>query len=124
VLEIRLSRRGRDDFEGPILELRVHLFRGRRDPETASGVSWHDHTQATMRFSNVVELDLGEFNHQNAILDLRFEDAGAHPLAPGLRAHRVTLEPAFGVRGSFVCGAIEVSEIERGAPPGSVYADD
>jgi hypothetical protein len=123
VLEVHLDRRGRDEFEGPVLCIRFHLFQGRRDPDAASGVSWFNHAQATLRFSNVCELEIGDFNNQNAILDLHLEDAGMHPQGPGLRAYRVTIQPAFGLGGSFLCGSIEVSDIEPGAPPGSVYSE-
>jgi hypothetical protein len=74
-------------------------------------------------FGNVCELRIHDFNNQNAILDLQFEDAGTHPLGLGLRAYRVTLQPAYGIGGSFLCGSIEVSDIALGAPPGSVYSE-
>lgn len=123
VLEFQLDRHGRDEFEGPVLRIRFHLFQGRRDAEAASGVSWYNHTQATLRFSNVCELEIGDFNNQNAISDLQFEDAGAHPHGSGVRAYRVTIQPSYGLGGSFLCGAIEVSEIQPGAPTGSVYSE-
>jgi len=122
ILDIHLERRTSDESEGAVLSIRFHLFQGRRDPSNASGVSWYNHTQATLRFSNITELELGDFNHQNAIFDLQFEDAGRHPNAPGLPAFRVRIQPAYGVGASFLCAAIEVSDLEPGLPPGSVYA--
>lgn len=123
VIEARLDRRGRDDFEGPTLWLRVHLFQGREDTNVASGVSWYNHTIATLRFANVHGLAMEGFNGQNAISDLRMERAGSHPLASGLSAISVSLDPSFGIGCSFVCSSVEVSAVESGIPPGSVYCD-
>lgn len=122
ILELRLKRRGRDEFEGPQLEIVFHLFQGERDPAATSGVRWFNHTQATFRFSNVCELAITEFNNQNAILDLLLEAGGAHPMSTSLPAVRVTLQPGYGVGGSFLCSSIEVVKVEAGCPPGSVYS--
>ena len=121
ILEVRFARLGQNEHEGPALEIVFHLFKGERDDSRASGVRWYDHTQATFRFSNVCELALEGFNSQNAILDLLIEKTGPHPLAPGLPAIRVTLQPAYGLGGSFVCSAIEIAELQKGCPPDSVY---
>ena len=125
VVDLRLERRGRDDFEGPVLLARFHLFRGRKDPSRAGGVRWEDHTLATLRFGCVHHLSIAGFNHQNAILDLHIEtlEAGAHPASPSLPAYRVAFEPSFGVGASFLCASVEVVDVAPGCPPGSVYGD-
>lgn len=86
-------------------------------------MKWFNHTQATLRFGGIAEVELAGFNNQNAILDLHLEEAGVHPEAPGLSAYRVTIEPAFGLGGSFLCSSIEVSAVESGLPAGSVYGE-
>jgi hypothetical protein len=124
ILELHLSRAGRSEFDGPTLDIRFHLFEGRQDESRASGVRWFNHTQATLRFENVSDLELTGFNHQNAILDLGFTDEGAHPSAPGLRAIRVSIQQAFGLGGSLLCSSVEVTSVEPGCPPGSVYEEE
>ena len=124
ILELRLDRMGRGEFEGPTLDIRFHLYEGRQDASLPSGVRWFNHTQATLRFENVKDIELTGFNHQNAILDLGFADEGVHPSAPGLRAIRVSIQQAFGLGGSLLCGSVEVAAVEAGCPPRSVYAEE
>lgn len=119
VVTLRLERDGPGEFDGPELLVTFHLFEGRADPSRESGVSWHNHVLATLRFVRVSELEILGFNHQNAVFDLRIERIAES--RSGLL--RVTIESAFGVAATFVCAAVCVTNVERRAPARSVYLD-
>jgi len=124
VVSMRLERRGRDQWEGPVLYISVHVFEGYRPSDRSSEVKWRNHTVVTLRFVSVVDLSLADFNQQNCLMDLTFE--------PGLRksedvtwvgpAYRVSLPSSFGANCSFVCRSAEIDNVERTCPQGSVYA--
>lgn len=124
ITSIRLERDGGDQREGPNLCITFHLFKGRPDPSRRSGVTWYDHTLATLEFSFVSELKLEGFNHQNVVFDLNISDlkppGGRGPHVPELR---VMIESSFGLRAEFRCFRIAVSAVERGLPPRSVYSE-
>jgi hypothetical protein len=68
----------------------------------------------------VEDLDLREFNHQNAILGLEIEvRPGARPDSKNFR---VIFEPAHGMGCEFLCSEIEVASVEAGMPSLSAYA--
>ena len=73
VISIRLERRGRDQWEGPVAYVSVHVFEGYRKAERSAEVKWRNHTIVTFRFATVVDISLNGFNQQNAIQDLTFE---------------------------------------------------
>ena len=124
VIGIRLDRRGRDEWEGPVVFVSVHVFEGYREDERSAEIKWRNHTVMTFRFSRVVDILMTDFNQQNAIMDLTFETG--RPEIEALTwagpAYRVTFQPCFGVGLSFVSGSAEVDSVERTCPEGSVYA--
>ena len=77
VISIRLDRRGRNQWEGPVTYVRVHVFEGYRESEDSIEVKWRNPTIVTLRFAPVVDISLSGFNQQNAIQDLTFESAGS-----------------------------------------------
>lgn len=121
VVEMTLQRRGVDEWEGPILLARVHLFQGAQDA-TADDMRWTNHTVATLRFTQVQDLSLSDFNTQNGLMDLVIEPAGMLPNAANVPAYRVEFQQSFGLACRFICGSIAIADVQRGAPPGSVYA--
>ena len=124
VISIRLERRGRDKWEGPVAYVSVHVFEGYRENEDSTGIKWRNHTIVTLRFASVINLSLSSFNQQNAIQDLTFESEG--PQNEDVRwvgpAYRVNFQSSYGVGISFVCGSIEVDTVDRTCPEESVYA--
>ena len=124
VIGIRLERSGRDEWEGPVAYVSVHVFEGYQDSDDSTEVKWRNHTIVTFRFASVVDLSLSGFNQQNAIQDLTFqsERLKKEELTWKGPAYRVNFQPAFGVGVSFVCRCIEVDTVERACPVGSVYA--
>lgn len=124
VLSMSLERRGRDEWEGPIFRVSVHLFEGVRDNQASKGIKYINHAIVTFRFDTVVDLSVANFNQQNAIMDLIFEAGSPRSkdiVWPG-PAYRVTFEPSFGVSCSFVCSSVQIDSIQKACPAGSVYA--
>ena len=58
VISIRLERRGRDQWEGPVAYVSVHMFEGYREAERSAEVKWRNHTIVTFRFATVVDMSL------------------------------------------------------------------
>ena len=124
VINVRLERRGRDQWEGPVVYVSIHVCEGYHDTERSTEVKWRNHTIVTFRFAPVVDISLGGFNQQNAIQDLTFqterpENRNVTWAAP---AYRVNFQPSFGVGISFVCRSVELDAVDRGCPEDSVYA--
>ncbi|NNE44068.1 MAG: hypothetical protein HKN12_07650 [Gemmatimonadetes bacterium] len=123
VLDVRLERLGRDEYDGPVVSLCFHLFWGEKSAETDSGFHWTNHHRVTLRCRQVVDLELRGFNRQNAIYDFKIHADGHHPEASGVPALRITLEPSFGIACTLRCTSVEVADIEPGPPPDTVYSD-
>jgi Immunity protein 50 len=124
VISIRLERHGRDQWEGPVGYVSVHVFEGYREAEGSPEVKWRNHTIVTFRFAPVVDLSLSGLNQQNAIQDLTFESEPPENrdvtwVGP---AYRVNFLPSFGVGISFVCRTVELHTVDRSCPEDSVYA--
>lgn len=120
VTSIRLER-GHPPKEGAAAYVSVHVFEAYHE---SGAIRYRNHAVVTLRFGSVVNISLTGFNHQNAIWDLTFEPA--EPRSKDVTwtgpAYRVHFQPSFGVGLSFVCSSIEVEAVDRGCPPGSVYA--
>jgi Immunity protein 50 len=117
VLSVRLEREGQNG-ESPALYASIHVFAGRRSVQSPTGVEFYNHTVVTFRFNLILGLRLTEFNHQNAIFDLIFEEPPDAPMGAPLR---VTFEPSFGIDCSFFCKSADIMQVERRLPANSVY---
>jgi hypothetical protein len=126
VISLRLDRYGRDEWEGPVLWVEIHLFDGRMDPRTRNGVAWFNHKRVTFRFANVALLELRGFNQQNGIDDLVITKTSdrSPDFGMGDERYRVEIIQSFGLGASFICGGIEIAAVVDGAPPGSAYCDE
>jgi len=120
VVSVRLERDGRDRWESPALYSTVHVFAGRRNENSETGVEFYNHTLVTFRFNLVVDLELSSFNHQNALFDLTIS---ASPDGPSDTPIRVVFNSSFGAGLSFSCRSVEIIDIAQGLPANSVYAD-
>jgi len=107
VIWLKLDRRTNDERFSPSLEIQIH----------AHYVTQH-HVLVWLRFLNVVELRLDDFNHQNVLFDLTISDFPERQ--SGNIFFEVQFHPSFGIGASFQCGAIEVVEVtpcnEEGIP--------
>ena len=120
VLTVRLERDGRDRWASPALYSTVHVFAGRRNEASSTGVEFYNHTLVTFRFNQVFDLELSGFNHQNAIFDLIIAKSHDGPTETPIQ---VNFEASFGVALSFNCQSVEIVDIERRLPANSVYAE-
>jgi hypothetical protein len=80
------------DRGGPTLELDLELFA--QLPE-ARGVR--------LRFTDVTELELGDFNAQNVLFDLLAEPRPGHRLG-------IELQSSYGLGGSFECSGVTLDD--------------
>ena len=124
VVSIRLERQGRDDWEGPVAYVSMHVCEGYFEDEARQRIKWRNHTVVTFRFASVVDFTLTGFNHQNALWDLTFE-AGTPESREVIwqgPAYRVNFPATYGANFHFICRTVEIDSVERACPPGSVYA--
>lgn len=91
------------DREGVVLELGIKVAVMSSETDAAGCFKVENPALVTLRFADVDELELGDFNQQNAISDLTFEPEGDRT--------RVEIWPSFGLGGSFVCLGVEVIEL-------------
>jgi Immunity protein 50 len=120
VLSIRLEREGEDPWNSPTLYSTLHVFAGRLNENSPTGVEFYNHTLVTFRFNLVVNLELSGFNQQNAIFDLIIETPANAPTETPIA---VTFQPSFGVALTFSCQSAEIVEVKQRLPGNSVYLD-
>ena len=118
VIWLKLDRRANDERFSPSLEIQIHAFEATNNvDEHGYYVSQH-HVLVWLRFLNVVELRLDDFNHQNVLFDLRISDFSERQSENIF--FEVRFDPSFGMSASFQCGAIEVGDVtpcnEGGVP--------
>jgi hypothetical protein len=94
--------------EFPRLTAKLHLWSMTNEVDEKGYYVTTKHTLATIRFYDVSDLKLEDFNHQNAIFGLGVEqktrDEGPTPY------FAVDFDPSFGVEVTFSCLRIEVIE--------------
>jgi hypothetical protein len=115
-MEITLRRSKDEGTIGPTLIARFHLrtFSGSSHTTEAQEEKEESYT-LTLKFLGVERLMLEEFNYQNVINGLDLEELKpVRQSAPGIR---VTIQPGFGVGGSFNCHQIKVVGLEPFVPP-------
>ena len=96
----------RDRWIGPVLNAKIQVLEATQRGAEHSG----DDTLVTLRFHDVDQLDLRDFNHQNAILELSFElEVRGEGLTPSIH---VEFRQANGVQATFVCFRVEVINAE------------
>lgn len=122
IINISLDRSGKDEWEGPILFAKIHVFQ--MGPETKNNGKefvYHHHLIVTFRFTTVENLALGGFNQQNAIDGLEISEK--YNEERKINVFGIKLSPGFGVQCSFDCDSIEIINLEKGIPEYSVYKD-
>jgi Immunity protein 50 len=119
VLRLRLDRGVDTDASLPTgtprLEADVHVFE-MTDQVTPEGFyELRKHTLVTLAFYGIDQLEVREFNHQNALFDLALEDIRDRQLET-LR-WSVALDGSYGVEASFLCADVEVVSVRPFSPP-------
>jgi len=110
VIQIQLSRvhagNRSNRYEGPLLFARVHTWDITNEVDSTGHYVLKNHTLVTLRFSDVRELKLEGFNHQNAIFGLTIQPKKANnPTDPKFH---IELDPSFGVDATFDCASVEI----------------
>ena len=110
VIEIQLSRvragSRSNRYEGPLLLARVHTCDISDEVDSTGHYVLKNPTLVTLRFSDVRELKLEGFNHQNAIFGLTIQLKESSD--PTDSKFHVEFDPSFGVDAIFDCSVIEV----------------
>lgn len=88
----------------PRLDVCLHAFEW-----TGGAQPSFNHHLVKIRFYDIEDVELGGFNHQNAILELRIEDNVHRANKPV--GFKVTFIPAYGLAGSFSAGNAEVLSV-------------
>ena len=97
---------GKGAYDFPVLTLRIHVWQLTKEVDSEGYLALKHHTITTLRFSDVSNFKMADFNHQNAMMELS--------LTSHERAERpspyfsVEVVPAFGMSASFECLKIEV----------------
>ena len=110
VIEIQLSRvragSRSNRYEGPLLLARVHTWDITNDVDSTGHYVLKNHTLVTLRFSDVRELKLEGFNHQNAIFGLTIQPK--ETTNPTDSKFHIEVDPSFGVDATFDCASVEI----------------
>lgn len=108
VLDLSLDR------NGPTCTLRIHAFAMRSETDDKGYFLLDKHVVVTLRFLDVSDVVLNDFNHQNVLFGLalqRLDNA----------RYRLDLETSYGLYGSLEAASVEI-ELAPGKPPGGIYA--
>ncbi|CAN5353152.1 hypothetical protein BH10PSE3_BH10PSE3_37790 [soil metagenome] len=99
------------DRDGPRCSLRVHGFEMTREIDEGGYFVRAKHVVVTFHLTDLLALELGDFNHQNALMSLT--------ITRGLEAsYRLELDGAYGLSGLIEARQVTI-ELEPGAPSGS-----
>jgi hypothetical protein len=98
----------------PTLEADIHVFLAR---EVQGRICFDKHAVITLGFSDVVGLELSEFNQQNVLWNLEFEETGIRE-----SPHRCLFSSSHGVECRFEFSSALVVALVPGAPEGSNYS--
>jgi hypothetical protein len=110
VLWLRLDRRASGDgCYGPTLDALIHAFEITNETGAAGAYVLRHHVLVHLRFSDVVELRLGGFNNQNALMGLTVTDLRDRQMDRVKLA--VRFDSAFGADASFRCYGAEVVSV-------------
>ena len=108
ITEVHLERgeinQKKETFAFPVLTVKLVLWNLTSRVNETGYLETEHHTLAILQFSDVENLTISGFNHQNAIMGL----AIAHQLTDGRALFHVCFDPAFGMGCEFDCAAIEV----------------
>jgi hypothetical protein len=108
-------RRGREEFGEALLDIDIHLFAVEGlSPDDRSFVYGRHHL-ASLQFVSIQELELSDFNHQNAIMGLQIREL--NPPINGAR-YQVSIPAAYGLDARFNCFEVLLRGIHPCFPSG------
>ncbi len=110
VLWLRMDRRPvREDVYLPTLEMMVHAFEMTSEIGPDGAYVLRHHVLVHLRFLMVDLVKFADFNHQNALYGIYFNNVCEKQLENV--DFEITLEGAWGLEGSFICKAVEVVDV-------------
>jgi hypothetical protein len=112
VLMMHLDRAGED---GSTLEARIHVFLMTDEVDERGYYVLTNHTDVTLRFTNIVLRQLHWFNDQNVLSELLISELPAEELSDEQRFH-VHFASSWGVEAELLCGRILVHAAEPFTP--------
>ena len=118
VTRLALSR-GREEYGEALLDIDIHIFAVEGlSPDDRSFVLGRHHL-ASLQFVSIQELELSNFNHQNAIMGLHIQKL--NPPINGAQ-YRVSIPAAFGLDAHFNCFEVLLRGIQPCFPSGRLDA--
>ena len=109
VLWIRLDRRNGLQVQGPTVEMLLHVFEMTSEITEDGYYRLKNHSQVHFRFEHVTELQIADFNHQNAIFGLTIVDETGTGWEN--KHYKVTFDSLYGVSGTFNCIRPEIVSV-------------
>ncbi len=126
VLELHLLRGHVEPEKGiyvfPTLILKIHLWQLTKRVDSKGFLILRHHTLATLKFTDLENIQLKGFNHQNAMMELIVE---SRERTVGPTPHFVVkIEPAFGMGADFECLGMEVIDATPCSEDGKLISND
>ena len=103
-----------DADTGPILSTDIYVFEITPEVDPGGAYVLRHHTLASLRFGDVQELVLEDFNAQTAILGLAIRDIRDRQLEQV--SYEVEFTAAYGVQAQFLCREAEVVSVRPWRP--------
>lgn len=91
----------------PVLTTKIHVWELTSQIDARGDYALRHHTLTTLRFHDVLDLEIQGFNQQNAIFGLSIT-AKDHSDHPSRQSFVVQFEPSFGIDARFQCFRVEV----------------
>lgn len=99
--ELKLSRS--KDKRDACLELVIHTFHSTMETDENGYYKTIHNYLVSLRFENITNLKLEDFNHQNVLWGLDFQEAEINS-----NLIKVNMETSYGCRGEFLCEEVIV----------------
>lgn len=101
--EIKLKRNIKGD--GTLLELIIHLYEMTPEIDERGYYKLTKHNLVTIRFEEIADICLEDFNHQNCIFDLAINKSTKED------CFKVNIDLSYGCYGSLKCKRVEVIDV-------------
>ena len=118
VISMSFNRNHIFEPSGPSMVAKVHAFLITPEVDKNGYYKTIKHCIITFEFDTVYDLVFEDFNHQNALDGLRFENTKDIDNKPIIA---VSFDSAYGVDCEFKCKLALISEIKNGKPENGVY---
>jgi hypothetical protein len=93
----------RDCDSGPQMDFTIHHWEMTREKDSRGYFVLRHHTLSTLRFSDVSDLQLADFNHQNVLFDLEISEVSE---SGSDSIFSISMPTSFGCEASFKCRCI------------------